>query len=353
MSNNRIVTADQQSRSLVVAKKVTTVTVVDAPNPAGCSAIVSRGSDYVPANIAVIGEKASKRFITFFTDNIRNPNTREAYHRNACQFFNWCDQPGLEFENVQSFHISAYVEELMTRMSKSTVKQHLASLRMLFDWLVVGQILEVNPAHAVRGPKLVVKKGKTPVLNQELANLIVATIDTSSVIGLRDRALITLMGLSFARIDAAVHMDVRDYYPNGKRWWIRLHEKGGKEHEMPAHHKLEEYLDAYLKKAGIEDQKRSPLFRTTRGRSKTLTKNRLHRINAWQMIRRRAKNAGIETPIGCHTFRATGITNYMQNGGELKEAQKMAAHESARTTGLYDRSGDDITLDEIEKISLF
>jgi integrase len=70
------------------------------------------------------------------------------------------------------------------------------------------------------------------------------------------------------------------------------------------------------------------------------------------MIRRRARDAGIRTPIGCHTFRATGITNYLENGGALEKAQFMAAHESARTTGLYDRRGDEVTLDEVERISI-
>lgn len=306
----------------------------------------------VPAAIAACGRKAAKRFVTFFSDNIRNPNTRAAYHRAALQYFDWCQQRGLDFQQIESFHVSAYVEQMVSEKSKSTVKQHLAAIRMLYDWLVVGQVLEVNPAHAVRGPKQVVKRGKTPVLDEDQARGLLESIDTSTVVGLRDRALIGLLVYTFARVDAAVQMNVRDYYPNGKRWWVRLHEKGGKHHEMPTHHNLEAFLDAFLQAAGIADQKNTPLFRTTRGNSKTLTQNRLHRTDAWRMIRRRAKDAGIQTPIGCHTFRATGITNYMQNGGTLEKAQRMAAHESARTTALYDRSDDALTLDEIERITI-
>jgi site-specific recombinase XerC len=117
---------------------------------------------------------------------------------------------------------------------------------MLFDWLVVGQVIAVNPAHAVRGPKHVVRRGKTPVLSEEEARRLFDSIDVSTVVGLRDRALIGVMTYAFARIGAVVAMRVEDYYPNGKRWWVRLHEKGGKRHEMPAHHKLEQYLDEYL-----------------------------------------------------------------------------------------------------------
>ena len=145
-------------------------------------------------------------------------------------------------------------------------------------------------------------------------------------------------------------MNVRDYYPSGKKWWLRLKEKGGKHHEMPAHHELEEVLDAYITAARIAEDKKGPLFRTVRGRTGVLTEERLDRVNAWQMVRRRARQAGILTPIGNHTWRATGITAYLTNGGELEKAQRMAAHSSPRTTKLYDRRADKITLDEIERI---
>lgn len=147
-------------------------------------------------------------------------------------------------------------------------------------------------------------------------------------------------------------MNVEDYYPKAKRYWLRLHEKGGKYHEMPAHHKLENFIDCYLHAAGIEDEKGSPLFRTAKGKTGRLTRSRMNRKDVWSMIRRRAADAGIETPIGCHSFRATGITNYLENGGTLEKAQQMAAHSSARTTKLYDRRSDQLSLDEVERIRI-
>jgi site-specific recombinase XerC len=146
--------------------------------------------------------------------------------------------------------VAAYVEALGKDFEKPTVKQHLAAIRMLFDWLVTGQVVATNPAHSVRGPKHVVKTGKTTVLTGEQARELLDGIDTSVVVGLRDRALISVMTFAFARVRAVVAMRVEDYYPNGKRWWVRLHEKGGKRHEMPAHHNLEAYLDAYIEAAG-------------------------------------------------------------------------------------------------------
>jgi len=213
-------------------------------------------------------------------------------------------------------------------------------------------VIPFNPASSVRGPKYVVKKGKTPVLDQEQARQLLDSIDGNNVVGLRDRALIAVMIYSFARISAVVAMNVADYYRNGRRSWFRLHEKGGKHHEVPAHHKAEEYLDAYIAAAGIENQPNAPLFRSAVGRMGKLNENRLHRLNALQMVKRRAKRLGLPRDIRCHTFRATGITAYLQNGGTIENAQAIAAHESPRTTKLYDRTTDEITLDEIERISI-
>jgi integrase len=187
---------------------------------------------------------------------------------------------------LKPIHIAAYVETLQATAAKPTVKQHLAAIRMLFDWLVVGQVLATNPAHAVRGPKHVVKRGKTPVLTEEQARRLLESIDVSTLVGLRDRALIGVMTYAFARIGAVVAMRVEDYYPEGKRWWVRLHEKGGKRHEMPAHHKLEAYIDEYLAAAGIREAGKTTLFRSAIGRTGVLTATPMNRVDAYRMIRR-------------------------------------------------------------------
>jgi site-specific recombinase XerD len=308
----------------------------------------------VPAMIAGAGERAALRFIDFFTAHIRNPNTRAAYGVAVRGFFAWLEMKGvLELGAIRTHHVSAYIELLTRSYSAPTVKQHLAAIRRLFDWLIVGQVVDQNPAAPVRGPSHIVKKGKTPVLDGDEARKLIDSIDVSTIVGLRDRALIALLIYSFARISAALQMDVDDYYPQGKRWWVRLHEKGGKQHEMPAHHLLEHYLDAYVTAAGLATEKNVPLFRTLGGRGrKQLTADRMTRQDARRMIIRRAKKAGLLTRLGCHSFRATGITVYLLNGGLLEYAQQMAAHESARTTKLYDRRNDQVTLDQVERIVL-
>jgi integrase len=230
------------------------------------------------------------------------------------------------------------------------VKQNLAAIRMLFDWLVVGQVIAVNPASPVRGPKYSVKKGKTSVLSAEEARKLLDSIAPSSHVALRDRALIALMVYTFARIGAALKMRVEDVYIQQRRTWARLHEKGGKRHEMPCHHNLEAYLHIYIDRAGIGGNPKNILFPTALGRTGSLSGRPMSQTDAYRMIRRRAADAGIRTKIGNHSFRATGITEYLRNGGRREIAQQMANHESARTTGLYDRRDDEISLDEVERI---
>jgi site-specific recombinase XerD len=308
------------------------------------------GLDHFPALIARAGEKAAYRFVEFFTANIRNRNTRIAYGHAAAQFFEWCEKHGLELHQLNSLAIAAYIEQHSA--AAPTVKQHLAALRMLFDWLVLGQIIPTNPAQSVRGPRHVVKKGKTPVLTPEETRQLLDSIDAGIVIGLRDRALIAFMTYTFARVGAVLQMRVEDYYIQGRRSWVQLREKGGKEHHVPCHHRLDEYLHQYISQAGIEGDRKGYLFRSALNKNGTaLTDQPLHQQDVHAMIRRRAAAAGILTAkIGCHTLRATGITAYMKNGGRLEVAQQIANHESPRTTKLYDRTEDEISLDEVERI---
>jgi len=315
--------------------------------PGRTSASVFDASNQVPALYAP-DAPAAKRTFEFFTVNIRNSNTRKAYARAVADFATWCELHGIaDVRQVQPVHVAAYIEGL--QIAAPSIKQRLAALRMLFDWLVVGQVMPTNPAGSVRGPRHSVKKGKTSVLAAEEARALLDAIETSTLIGLRDRALIGLMVYTFARVGAAIQMRVEDVYVQGRRTWVRLHEKGGKQHEMPCHHNLEAWLHAYIQGAQLFGAK-SFLFRSAAGRTGRLSDTPMAQADVFRMVGRRAEAAGIRTSIGCHSFRATGITEYLRNGGKLEIAQAMANHESARTTGLYDRRGDKVSLDEVERI---
>lgn len=303
----------------------------------------------VPAVIESAGPDAKRRFVEFFTANIRNPNTRESYLRAVRFFCQWCDDTRIQLTAVEPTLVAAYIEEIRQRYSDGSVKVHLAAIRMLFDYFVTGGILPFNPAQAVKGPKLVVVKGKTPVLSARDARTLLDSIDTSKIVGLRDRALIGTMVYSFARVGATLKMNVDDIWLNDRRYWVRLHEKGGRYHEMPLHHNAEQFLLEYMDAANLHGLQGIPLFCTV-GRRRHLTETRMDRNDALRMIKRRARQAGVSPRICCHTFRATGITEYMRNGGTLEKAQQMAAHASSKTTNMYNRVHDSVSLDEVERI---
>jgi site-specific recombinase XerD len=314
------------------------------------SSVTARFS--VPSIVAVAGDAAKKRFIEFFAATIRNKNTRQAYYRAVVDFFKWCDDHGFQLHDIEPVVVAAYIEYQCQIYAAPSVKQQLAAIRMLFDWLVIGQVIPMNPSASVRGPKHIVKTGKTMVLTREQARQLVDSIDLSKPIGLRDRALIGVMVYSFARISAVVGMNRKDYFQNGKRCFFKLLEKNGKWHQVPCHHRAELFLDEYLEDLDESEPPSAPLFRTANSNGMSIKSNRLTRQDALRMIKRRAINAGLSPSICCHTFRATGITAYLENGGTIENAQAIAAHESPRTTKLYDRTGDEITLDEIEKIQI-
>ena len=165
------------------------------------------------------------------------------------------------------------------------------------------------------------KNGKTPVLSAEEARGLLDGIDLSTLAGLRDRTLICVLVFSFARITAAVSMRVSDYYTQGKRSFFRLHEKGGRYNVVPAHHLAQEYVDAYLKAAELGEDRKGPLFRSCAvGRQDRLEDRAMTRATALRMIKRRVRQVGLPAEICAHSFRGTGITEYLRNGGDLEVA---------------------------------
>lgn len=305
----------------------------------------------LPAIVAAADERAQKHFLEFFVATIRNAHTRRSYARGVSDFLAWCAERGVvTLPQIEPIHVAAWIEELGRELSVPTVKQRLAGIRHLFDWLVRCHVVPTNPAISVRGPAYSVRRGKTPVLDPAEARELLDSIDVSTCIGLRDRALIGLMVYSFARVGAALACRVEDVFVQNRRLWVRLHEKGGKRHEMPCHHNLDEYLHAYIDGCGLAEDRKGYLFRTIARGTGRLSQTPLPQANAYQMVRRRALAAGIGTAINNHCFRATGITAYMKNGGTLERAAAMANHASTRTTQLYDRRSDTVTLDEVERV---
>ena len=307
----------------------------------------------VPAQVAGRGPEAQETWLEFFAAQIRNPNTRAAYARAAYRLFDWLAEHGVaDVRDIRPVHIAAWLETRMRAASRPTVKQELAGIRRLFDWLTVHQVVPRSPAAAVRGPKHSVRRGKTPVLSTAECRGFLRGIPVETVGGLRDRALVAVMTYSFARISAALAMNVKDVFLMEGRLWLRLHEKGGKVLEVPCHHNLEAYLTEYVAESGIHADRDGPLFRSL-DRDGSLSERRFNRHSAWEMLARRARAAGITTPVCNHSFRATGITAYLENPeARVEVAQYLAGHAKTETTKLYDRREERVSLDEIERIGI-
>ena len=312
--------------------------------------LAGAGEIRLPVVIEQAGERARRRFVEFFTAEIRNPHTRKAYARVAGRFLAWCADRSLALEQLEPILVASYVEELAAELAVASVKQHLAALRMLFDYLVVGQVLPHNPADAVRGPKLVVRVGKTPVFQDEEPRTLFAAIAGDDLVDRRDKALLAVLLYSFARVGAVVGLKVRDYEHQRRRAYLAVQEKGGQHRRIPVHSQAAEALDAYLAAAGLAGSPEAPLFQSFAGKTGVLTGEALSARSALRVVKRRAADAGLGSDVGCHSCRATGITNYLLHGGTLERAAALAGHASTRTTQLYDRRRELVEPDEIERV---
>lgn len=303
--------------------------------------------------IAESGRTQGIFFEYFEALNVRNPGTREAYERAVRRFLEWCADRGVAgLEYVTPIHISRYVDTLRETLAPPTIKVHIAALRKCFDHLVSEHVIALNPARSVESPRHVVRVGLTPVLDSVQTRELLDSIPVDNICGIRDRAIIGTMVFTFGRVGAVVAMDVADYHLSGRHRMFRLHEKGGKAHDVPAHHAAREYIEDYLDAGELWRQPSAPLFQPVTPDRKSLKGKRMRRFDVYNMIKRRAKRAGLPETTTCHTFRATGITTYLENGGSLEEARKIAAHSSSQTTRLYDRTQDQVALGEIERIRI-
>lgn len=286
----------------------------------------------------------------FFAARITNENTREAYTRDAFRFAAWCSGLGLTLEAITPVHVAAYRDQLIKeKMSAATIKRHLSALRMLFSHMVATGAMPYNPAREVKTPTVRRTEGKTPALSPDQMHQLFQRIGDEKLIDLRDRALIGVMAYTFARVSAACRLTASDYIDLGRQTYLRVKEKGGVEREIPCHPSLSEYLDAWISASEISGS--SSLFPTFTGAAHDqLSEKQMSRDEALQMVKRRLKRAGLPTLFSNHSFRATGITTFLENGGQLEVAQRIAGHADSRTTKGYDRRATRLELSEIVRV---
>jgi len=306
----------------------------------------------LPPLIGKEDPETKERFVEFFLAEIRNDNTRRAYGRAVDRFLRWAGRQGLALRSISPSAVSVYVEHLKSELAPSTIKQHLSAIRRLFGYLQAGNVLPENPAEPVRGPKHNRREGSTPILTAEEASNFIEGLPTGSIKDKRDKAIIGVLTYTFARVSAVVGLDQEDYFQAGRRRKLRLQEKGGKQRDVPLHHKATDYLETYLGSGGRLEQKDAPLFRTITRRG-DLSAHRMSRTSVLRMVKARAEADGLDPDrVCCHTFRGTGITAYLENDGKLEVAQHIAGHADTSTTKLYDRRRELVSKEEVEKIGI-
>lgn len=288
-----------------------------------------------------------EKLLEFFTARIANQNTRSAYFHAVRTFFKWMEKNSLDIETVKAPHVALYIEK--STLSTASKKTHLAAIRSLFNFLVTSGSLKtgINPALSVKGPSLYRTTGKTPYLSGDEVKKLLSSISGDYLKKRRDRAMISIMLYTFSRVGAVVKLKRKDYFSMNKRFYLRLMEKRGKEHLVPLHHLAEKALDEYLTLTDLKPE--DFVFQGIKG--KILTGKPLSRVNVFDMIKSYAEKAGLDPKqVCCHSMRATGITTFLKNGGSLEDARVIANHADSRTTRLYDRRHQEVTVSEIERI---
>jgi integrase/recombinase XerD len=309
-------------------------------------------SEAMPAILAAGGGAAAQfAWDEFFAGVIRNEHTRTAYMRAVKQFLAWCEAQGLELKQITPGAVGSYFNAHPG--AAPTKKQHLAAIRQLFDRLVTRHVIVLNPAASVRTERYAVIEGKTPEITIDQARALLASLDTTSVVGLRDRAVISLLIYTAARVGAVAKLRLGDFQNDGSQYVLRFSEKGGKSREIPVRHDLERFLIDYRTTASLDGEpKEAAFFRSAVRKTKTLSPRPMTAIDMCRMLKRRLNDAGLPLRLSPHSFRVTTITDLLTQGVPLEDVQYLAGHADSRTTSLYDRRQKKVTRNIVERISV-
>ena len=313
---------------------------------------VPNGYQSVPAIIGQAGHNARFAFEEFFHAKIRNAHTRRAYRRAVFRFLEWCERRNRQLQQVSPADVGIYLDELPLCIASK--KQVLAGLRHLFDGMVTRHAIALNPALSVRGERYQVVEGKTPEITIKQARTHLASIDTNTVVGLRDKAIISILVYTASRIGAVATLKVKDLYDVGDQYCLHFIDKGGKSREIPVRHDLQQLLRSYLQAIGLHlgDQTDRPLFLTTIRRTGVLSNRSMTAGDMGRMIKRRMKACGLPQRLSPHSIRVAVITNLLDQGLPLEDIQNLAGHADPRTTRLYDRRQKTVTRNIVERISI-
>jgi site-specific recombinase XerD len=302
-----------------------------------------------PAIVTAAGGGAEFAWDEFFKGQLANAHTRKNYAHAVRHFLDWCDHPDRQVPLVRITpgHVGDYLAGL--QLATPTKKLRLAALRKFFDLLVVRHVVILNPAASVRAERYAVVEGKTPEISAKQARSLLRSVDASTPVGLRDRAIIAVLIYTAARVGAVARLTLKNLKHDGTQYALRFSEKGGKSREIPVRHDLEQFLLGYIEAAKIIE---GPLFRTAVRRTKHLTTRAMSGIDICRMMKRRLKAAGLPGQFSPHSFRVATVTDLLEQNLPLEDVQHLAGHADPRTTRLYDRRRKKVTRNIVERISI-
>ena len=311
------------------------------------SQIVSRIRRQLPKIVQVAGGAAHVAWDEFFEAQISNHHTRKNYNHAVRRFLAWCEDRNQELIDITPGDVGRYIQKLP--LAVPTKLLHLAALRKFFDRMVNRHVIVINPAATVRGERYSVVEGKTPEIKADQARVLLQSIDTSTTVGLRDRAILAVLIYTAARVGAVASLTMTSFANDGTQYTLRFAEKGGKSREIPVRHDVERMLLDYIQAAAINS---GPLFRTAIRKTKMLTSRSMTGSDICRMMKRRLKDAGLPTHFSPHSCRVATVTNLLEQNQSLEAVQHLAGHADPRTTRLYDRRGRKITRNLVERISI-
>lgn len=292
--------------------------------------------DLVRPDSGAISPELHEALLEFLLVRTANPHTRSVYARACGRLLRWSEREALSLTELRPMHLAIYVRDLSRALSAASVATHLSAIRRLYAWLIEKHLLLSNPAQSLRLPRVQASVGKTPVLDAARLHRYLDEMDLRDARERRDHALMSAMLYSFLRVGALLALRVDDVRLAAGELLVR--EKGGQQRMLPLHPELARRLDRYLQSVSFGAEPAHALFPAMRrGRSGRYGVRALSRSEAWTLVRKHLNLAGIAGSAGCHSFRATGITAFLESGGRIETAAYLAGHVSVRTTQLYDR----------------
>jgi integrase/recombinase XerD len=322
--------------------------------PVASGNLPSTVSEELPDIIHRSGANATFAAKEFFDGTIRNEYTRRAYLHAVKRFLAWAEKHGRgELVNIAPWDVGTYFTELAKTTSIATRNQHLSALRHFFDAMVTRHAIVLNPALSVRGERYSVLEGKTPEIPIPDARKLLGSIDTSHVVGLRDRAILAVLVYTGSRAGAVAKIKRGDFYQAGEQWMLHFEEKGGKSREIPVRNDLREMISAYIDAGALRDTaKDTPLFQSAVKKKRRLSGKAIHVNDICRMMKRRLKDFAMPLLYSPHSFRVTTITDLLEQNVPREDVQHLAGHADPRTTNLYDRRERKIKKNIVDKISV-